>query len=196
MKQIITKQKNHTQGQSLHLIIFKQLANVIKCDQSQKSQKKFPKNKITNLQNIKLKFIEDENQTQKSKKKKGNIYGIDQSLVCNTCNFLPENPTTCYKCNTLFCRKCLENYVNEKQRCPKCLKLITRKSELIKEKEKLSSILNKERKDTNNDSNHLISDKSNLLKGRNLISKENEINNQKCIQIQIKKIKILLENLN
>ena len=64
---------------------------------------------------------------------------------------------------------------------------ITRKSELIKEKEKLSSILNKERKDTNNDSNHLISDKSNLLKGRNLLSKENEINNQKCIQIQIKK---------
>ena len=64
---------------------------------------------------------------------------------------------------------------------------ITRKSELIKEKEKLSSILNKERKDTNNDSNNLISDKSNLLKGRNLLSKENEINNQKCIQIQIKK---------
>ena len=89
------------------------------------SKKKLSKKKITNLENIKLKFIEDDNHNQKNKKKKGNIYGIDQSLVCHTCNFLPENPTICYKCNTLFCRNCLENYVKEKQRCPKCLKLIT-----------------------------------------------------------------------
>ena len=80
---------------------------------------------MTKIKPIKLKFIEDENQSNRMKKKKGNIYGIDQSLVCNTCNFLPENPTICYKCNTLFCRNCLENYVKEKQRCPKCLKLIT-----------------------------------------------------------------------
>ena len=89
------------------------------------SKKKLSKNKITNLENIKLKFIEDENQSNRMKKKKRNIYGIDHSLVCNTCNFLPENPTICYKCNTLFCRQCLENYVKEKERCPKCLKLIT-----------------------------------------------------------------------
>ncbi len=89
------------------------------------SRKKLSKKKITKLENIKLKFIEDDNHNQKNKKKKGNIYGIDQSLVCHTCNFLPENPTICYKCNTLFCRQCLENYVKEKERCPKCLKLIT-----------------------------------------------------------------------
>ena len=42
------------------------------------------------------------------------LYGfaaLNQALVCNTCNFLPENPTICYQCNTLFCSKFLENYV-------------------------------------------------------------------------------------
>ena len=88
-------------------------------------KKSSSKNNKSNLENIKLKFIEDETQSQRMKKKYGNIYGIDSSLVCNTCHFLPDNPTICYKCNTLFCRKCLEKFVNEKQRCPKCLKLIS-----------------------------------------------------------------------
>ena len=64
-------------------------------------------------------------------------------------------------------------------------KEITRKSELIKETEKFPSVINKEIKDTNNDSNHLITENNNLLKGRNIFSKENDEN--KFIQIQIKK---------
>ena len=59
---------------------------------------------------------------------------------------------------------------------------VTRKSELIKETEKFPS---KEIKDTNNDSNHLITENNNLLKGRNIFSKESDEN--KFIQIQIKK---------
>ena len=46
---------------------------------------------------------------------------------------------------------------------------VTRKSELIKETEKFPS---KEIKDTNNDSNHLITENNNLLKGRNIFSKD------------------------
>ena len=60
-----------------------------------------------------------------------------------------------------------------------------KKSELIKDPERLSSILNKEIKDTNNDSNNFISEKNNLLKGRDKILKEEEQN--KFIQIKIKK---------
>ena len=71
-----------------------------------------------------------------------------------------------------------------------------RKTELIKETEKFPSIINKEVKDTNNDSNLLITEKNNLLKGKNKITKENDEN--KFIQIKIKKKenKIILDEEN
>ena len=60
-----------------------------------------------------------------------------------------------------------------------------RNSEFIKDIEKSPSIFNKEIKDTNNDSNHLITEKNNLLKGRNILLKEKD--EKKFIQIKIKK---------
>ena len=65
-----------------------------------------------------------------------------------------------------------------------------RKSDLIKEPEKLQSIINKEAKDTNNDSNHLISEKNILLKGRDKLLKEE--GQKKFIQIKKKQNKNIL----
>ena len=54
-----------------------------------------------------------------------------------------------------------------------------------KDNNRKSELINKEIKETNNDSSQLITDKSNLLKGRNKIINENE--SKKFIQIQRKK---------
>ena len=75
---------------------------------------------------------------------------------------------------------------NNESFSPKEEKNIIKKAELIKEPELLLSTTNKGKKEANNDSKNLISDKNHILKSKKLFSEDID-ENKKYIQIQIKK---------
>ena len=75
---------------------------------------------------------------------------------------------------------------NNESFSPKEEKNIKKKAELIKEPELLLSTTNKGKKEANNDSKNLISDKNHILKSKKLFSEDID-ENKKYIQIQIKK---------
>ena len=49
-----------------------------------------------------------------------------ESLICNICDDLLENPYECKSCNNLFCEECINSYINTKDKyrrlyfCPLC----------------------------------------------------------------------------
>lgn len=92
--------------------------------------------RLNELSEIKLRFVDDLSPSKTlSPKKKGvldnypnrslkNEFDIPSKYICFICHKLINDPVCCYKCNMNFCKECIENFINENQKCPKCLNLI------------------------------------------------------------------------
>lgn len=85
---------------------------------------------LSTLQEIRLNFLPSKENLSaqtvlRGDKKIQPEFNIPQELLCYLCLKLIEEPVKCYKCNTRFCKKCLTEVVNIKQKCPKCFCLIS-----------------------------------------------------------------------
>ena len=177
-------------------------------EEEKKEEKKIIKNNIIDESIIREsneinKKENDKNEKQKEKKvpsfEKLFLKNKNKKIQKNNENvktYIEDNYSEEQKSNEILMKK-KEKEKKDKNNTEKKKSLViqeeiddVRKSDLIKEPEKLPSIINKEVKDTNNDSNHLISEKNILLKGRDKLLKEE--GQKKFIQIKKKQNKNIL----